>query len=128
MHASKDSIWREMWKILQNFQGTKQGPSMALHSRRSTACSYLAIAGSSSGPVARKAWVEQAGQRNSAEREEQSSSSARIRSMNKMHAMLQVWSSRMMAMYMWSEVKWRWYLLWLTIRRDLWTCLVRPKI
>jgi len=27
MHASKDSMWREMWKILQNFLGTKQGPS-----------------------------------------------------------------------------------------------------
>jgi len=26
MHASKDSMWREMWKILQNFLGSKQGP------------------------------------------------------------------------------------------------------
>jgi len=27
MHTSKDSMWREIWKILQNFLGTKQGPS-----------------------------------------------------------------------------------------------------
>ena len=25
MHVSKDSMWREIWKILQNFLGTKQG-------------------------------------------------------------------------------------------------------
>jgi hypothetical protein len=25
MHASKDSMWRGIWKILQNFLGTKQG-------------------------------------------------------------------------------------------------------
>jgi hypothetical protein len=25
MHASKDSMWREMWKILQNSWGTKLG-------------------------------------------------------------------------------------------------------
>jgi hypothetical protein len=25
MHASKDSMWREMWKILQIFLGSKQG-------------------------------------------------------------------------------------------------------
>jgi len=25
MHASKDSMWREIWKILQNFLETKQG-------------------------------------------------------------------------------------------------------
>ena len=27
MHASKDSMWRRMWKILQNFLGSKQGQS-----------------------------------------------------------------------------------------------------
>jgi len=27
MHSSKDSMWREIWKILQNFLGTKQGLS-----------------------------------------------------------------------------------------------------
>jgi hypothetical protein len=26
MHVSKDSMWRKIWKILQNFLGTKQGP------------------------------------------------------------------------------------------------------
>jgi hypothetical protein len=25
MHVSKDSMWQEIWKILQNFLGTKQG-------------------------------------------------------------------------------------------------------
>jgi hypothetical protein len=25
MHVSKDSMWRGIWKILQNFLGTKQG-------------------------------------------------------------------------------------------------------
>jgi len=27
MHVSKDSMWREIWEILQNFLETKQGPS-----------------------------------------------------------------------------------------------------
>jgi hypothetical protein len=31
MHVSKDSMWRRIWKILQNFLGTKQGlKAMAL--------------------------------------------------------------------------------------------------
>ena len=28
MHVSKDSMWRKIWKILQNFLGTKQGPGI----------------------------------------------------------------------------------------------------
>jgi hypothetical protein len=28
MHVSKDSMWRGIWKILQNFLGTKQGPKV----------------------------------------------------------------------------------------------------
>jgi hypothetical protein len=28
MHASKDSMWRGMWKILQIFLGSKQGPTI----------------------------------------------------------------------------------------------------
>jgi len=28
MHASKDSMWREIWKILQIFLETKQGLSL----------------------------------------------------------------------------------------------------
>jgi hypothetical protein len=27
MHVSKDSMWQEIWKILQNFLETKQGPT-----------------------------------------------------------------------------------------------------
>jgi hypothetical protein len=30
MHVSKDSMWRGIWKILQNFLGTKQGLNWAL--------------------------------------------------------------------------------------------------
>ena len=30
MHASKDLMWRRMWKILQNFLGSKQGLNKAL--------------------------------------------------------------------------------------------------
>jgi hypothetical protein len=29
MHTSKDLMWRRIWKILQNFWGTKQGPKRA---------------------------------------------------------------------------------------------------
>jgi hypothetical protein len=32
MHVSKDSMWRGIWKILQNFWGTKQGLNYALTS------------------------------------------------------------------------------------------------
>jgi hypothetical protein len=30
MHTIKDSMWREIWKILQNILGTKQGPRQGL--------------------------------------------------------------------------------------------------
>ena len=36
MHASKDLMWRGIWKILQNFLGSKQGPSS---STTATLCS-----------------------------------------------------------------------------------------
>jgi len=31
MHTSKDSMWREIWKILQNFWRTKQGQRKTIH-------------------------------------------------------------------------------------------------
>ena len=41
MHTSKDSMWRGIWKILQNFLGTKQGPGafrIGGHEQRTSAC------------------------------------------------------------------------------------------
>ena len=63
MHTSKDSMWREIWKILQNFLGTKQGliTAVVLGLTSSTGVKYVTLMAPARMPPSMHEWGSRRG-------------------------------------------------------------------